>query len=144
MAEKPTFALDNPNIQWDEIRRLAEAFRGHKGETIKNLLNLIENDFRYRENRSLSNDFAKKLSRPTSLSNLGKICQDVIKMPPSECLKARLIMEACNLLFQQPELTINDISFELGFKDPSYFSRYFKTYTKKAPNLARKEAFEGT
>ena len=143
MAGKPTFTFDDPFKQWEEIKRLAEANSSANRERLLDFLRLVEQDFRYREGRSLGADFTKKLSRPTSLSNMGKICREVVKMSPQECLQARLILEACTLLFKTPPLSIAEIADDLGFKDPSYFSRYFKRHAGKAPNLARQEALKG-
>jgi AraC-like DNA-binding protein len=49
-----------------------------------------------------------------------------------ELIRARLILEAKRLLLHS-ELTIAEIGYELGFGDPSYFSRFVRREIKTSP-----------
>ena len=51
--------------------------------------------------------------------------------------RERLLAEAKHLLFVGKE-NIKEISFSLGFEDPSYFSRFFRKMTKLTPEEFKK------
>jgi len=40
-------------------------------------------------------------------------------------------------LLRSTEMNISEIAYDVGFKDPSYFSRLFKGYFGKSPNEIR-------
>ena len=65
-------------------------------------------------------------------SRLNQICQRVANVPPKKLIHERLLQESRRLLMHSP-LSINDIGFELGFSDPSYFSRFFRKQTGQTP-----------
>jgi AraC family transcriptional regulator, transcriptional activator of pobA len=56
---------------------------------------------------------------------------------PLELINDRIILEAKRLL-SHSGLNINEIGFQLGFEDPSYFVKFFKRQTKKSPGDFRK------
>lgn len=49
------------------------------------------------------------------------------------------VKEACRLM-QNPNASITDISFTVGFNDPSYFSRVFKRYMGQTPSQYREQS----
>jgi AraC family transcriptional activator of pobA len=49
-----------------------------------------------------------------------------------ELIRARLLLEAKRLLLHS-ELTIAEIGYELGFEDPSYFSRFVRREVETSP-----------
>jgi AraC family transcriptional regulator, transcriptional activator of pobA len=51
---------------------------------------------------------------------------------PGELIRARLLLEAKRLLLHS-ELTIAEIGYELGFEDPSYFSRFVRREIETSP-----------
>lgn len=57
-------------------------------------------------------------------------------------IRSRLVLEAKRLLLHS-ELTVAEIGYELGFKDPSYFSRFIRRELKTSPqafrNLSRRK-----
>jgi AraC family transcriptional regulator, transcriptional activator of pobA len=59
-----------------------------------------------------------------------------------DLIRARLVLEAKRLLLHS-ELTMAEIGYELGFKDPSYFSRFIRRELKTSPqafrNLSRRK-----
>ncbi len=83
--------------------------------------------------------------------NLPRMCRDLaisrvhlfrkIKaltgMPPSQYVRKYRLQKAKNLLLTT-ELTISEIAYEVGFRDPAYFSRTFKEVYSISPNETRK------
>lgn len=67
---------------------------------------------------------------------LTAICRAVAGASPQQILHARLLMEAKRLLLYtaRPSSTI---AYTLGFKDPGYFSRFFKRATGQTPKAFR-------
>ncbi|SEG66548.1 4-hydroxyphenylacetate catabolism regulatory protein HpaA [Marinobacterium lutimaris] len=63
-----------------------------------------------------------------SESRLNQLCQRISNRSPKKLIHDRIIQESKRLLTFSP-LTSNEISFELGFTDPAYFSRFFKKHT---------------
>lgn len=55
-----------------------------------------------------------------------------------ELIQQRIILEAKRLLLHSAAAT-KEIAYQLGFHDPSYFSRFFKTNTGSSPERFRKE-----
>lgn len=56
----------------------------------------------------------------------------------SKHIHARMLLEAKRLLLHSPR-TVADISRELQFHDPSYFSRFFRRHTGISPGSYRKQ-----
>ena len=69
-------------------------------------------------------------------SYLRKICKKTIGLTPSECIYARLMLEACKLL-EDHGSTIKEVAFRLGFKTASHFSRFFKAQSGLSPTRYR-------
>lgn len=86
-----------------------------------------------KENRS----YKKGIEEYASLLNittghLNKISKNISGKSPKEIIIDYFIKEA-KILLSNPLRNITDISFELGFEDPSYFSRLFKKKTNLSP-----------
>lgn len=62
--------------------------------------------------------------------------------PAGELVRARLLLEAKRLLVDT-SLNVSEVAYGLGFKDPAYFSRFFRRLTGVAPGEFR-ESFTGT
>ena len=61
---------------------------------------------------------------------------------PLSLIHERLVEEACQRL-EQTELSIEQIGYSLGFRDPGYFNRFFKRRRGLAPGAYRKAARMG-
>lgn len=72
-----------------------------------------------------------------SRAKLNRVCKSVISDSPLNIINNR-IMEQCknDLIFSDDQ--IYDISHRNGFKDISYFSRFFKRYTGISPKTYRR------
>jgi AraC family transcriptional regulator, transcriptional activator of pobA len=58
---------------------------------------------------------------------------------PRAVIHERLIHEACTRL-QQLDLPVEQIGYGLGFRDPAYFSRFFRKYQGASPGIYRRRA----
>lgn len=73
-----------------------------------------------------------------SESRLNQICQRVSQGSPKQIIRERRIQEIKRMLtFTQ--LSITEISFEIGFSDPAYFSRFCKKEMGASPLDYRKQ-----
>lgn len=87
-------------------------------------------------NQQLSiSDYSERLS--VSTNHLNKAVKTAIGLTAGQLIGKIKIIEAKYLLFRS-EYTIADIAENLGFEDPSYFSRFFKKLEKVTPNEYRK------
>jgi AraC-like DNA-binding protein len=72
-----------------------------------------------------------------SSKTLTELTNKIVFKTPSILIHERVILEAQRLLTHS-SLNVNQIGYQLGFDDPSYFVKYFKKYTKKTPSDFRK------
>lgn len=79
----------------------------------------------YKEHWQL-NQYASQLGITTARLHL--ICQRMAGISPKQLILERLLQEAKRLLIHS-QLSANEVCFILGFKDPSYFSRFFNRHT---------------
>ena len=70
-------------------------------------------------------------------NHLNEVCKDTTGLPAGEIIRNRIVLEAKRLLINF-ELSIGQIAEELGFKDNSYFVKFFKKYTALTPEQFRK------
>ena len=66
------------------------------------------------------------------------ITQEKVGKSPKEMLNSRLMTEAVRLI-KYSDLSFKEICFELGYSEPAYFSRLFKTKMGKSPRSFRLE-----
>jgi len=72
---------------------------------------------------------------PNYLSN---VCKAITGKPAGELIKDRIILEAKRLIIHT-QLTISEITHQLGFNNKSHFGKYFKKDTGLSPDQFRKK-----
>ena len=68
---------------------------------------------------------------------LGELCRTHLELSAKEFIQRRRFTTAKHLL-QYTGLSSKEISFELGFKDPNYFSRFFTAQGEGSPSSYRR------
>lgn len=101
--------------------------RGLSQEIFKRFLELVED--RYKENLSVD-DFAAELA--ITSGRLRAVCREVSDESPIRIINERIMLEARRYLAYTSR-SIFEVSYELGFDDPSYFSRFFKSRSRETP-----------
>lgn len=81
-------------------------------------------------------DYARKLN--LSLSYLNETVKANTGFPVSYWIQQETILEARRLLYYS-EISIKEIAYQLGYDDPTYFSRLFKKVVGVTPGGYRKE-----
>ncbi|WP_428229614.1 helix-turn-helix domain-containing protein [Flavobacterium sp.] len=89
----------------------------------------------YFKEESSVNFYADKLNITPNYLNI--LSQKYLKMPASDVIKQRTILEAKRLL-TSTDLSIKEIAYQLGFSDNTYFSKVFKKYAGKNPGNFKK------
>jgi len=84
----------------------------------------------YREHWPLPR-YAKLIG--VTVARLNRICQQISGLSSKRLVFERQLQEAKRLLLFS-HATINHISYTLGFKDPSYFSRFFTRHVGISPH----------
>lgn len=91
-----------------------------------------------RESRSYKKSIEQYASDLNITSgHLNRICNIIAQQQPKEVIINYFIDES-KVLLTDVEKSINEISYSIGFEDPSYFSRIFKKKTGFTPNEFRK------
>lgn len=70
-------------------------------------------------------------------NHLNKTVKTLTGKSPTKWIDEAIVLEA-KVLLVQSELTISEVANEVGFEDPSYFSRLFKKYEGVTPSDFRK------
>ena len=74
-----------------------------------------------------------------SAAHLNVVCRQSAGKSALELIHERVLLEAKrNLAYTT--LTVNVVSYAIGFSDPAYFTRFFKRHTGLAPRDFRKQA----
>lgn len=105
----------------------------HKHHLIIELRELINE---YYLSLKTPKDYAEKLN--ITPNYLSAICKEVTGKPAGQLIRDRIILEAKRLILHT-QLTISEITHQLGFDDKSHFGKYFKKATGSAPDKFRKE-----
>lgn len=112
----------------------ATAQRHERGEDLRLFLqfcDLVEAHFR--DHLTLP-DYAERLS--VTAARLNDICRRMADRPSKEIVHDRLLQEARRLL-RFSAVPVTEISYQLGFADPAYFSRFFTKRTGVPPSQFR-------
>lgn len=94
---------------------------------VKQFLELLEKH--YKEDATVE-FYAAKLHVTPQYLNI--VCKKETGVTAGACIRQRLLLEAKRLLTLTGQ-DVKEISFELGFSDTSYFSRFFRRYTGQTP-----------
>jgi AraC-like DNA-binding protein len=116
--KRKSMIIDNPKI--------------NQNSTFLKFRDLLENNFT--KNWSVT-DFANKLS--ISSKTLNSITKSEMGKTVSQVIIDRIILESKRKLTHS-NAYVNQIAYDLGFKDPYYFTKYFKKHVKCSPSEFRK------
>jgi len=103
----------------------------HKRQLLNEFRKLVNN--RFVELRT-AKDYALTLN--ISPNYLNALCKEIYFKTVSEIIQERVILEAKRLL-THTVLNVSEISYKLGFKDNSYFGRYFRKAVGVSPEKYR-------
>ncbi|MEO5999104.1 MAG: helix-turn-helix transcriptional regulator [Chitinophagaceae bacterium] len=106
----------------------------HKQVLLKNFRRLIE--AHYREIK-LPKKYADLLF--VTPNYLNALSQELLGKTAGELIRDRVLLEAKRLLTNSSSFTVLEIATVLNFQDNSYFTRFFKKYTKVTPDEFRKQ-----
>lgn len=103
---------------------------------VMQLMEIIENHFT--ENHST--DFYAAAMNITS-AKLRQMTQSILGVSTHQLINNRILLEAKrNILYTS--MTASQIAHMIGFKDPAYFSRFFKKHTGFSPSEYRKDTIK--
>jgi AraC family transcriptional activator of pobA len=78
--------------------------------------------------------YARQLG--VSVNHLNDLVAEETGRPAGEHIRGRRLLDAKRLLLHS-DLSIAEIGYRVGFKDPAYFSRFFRRYEKCSPAECR-------
>jgi AraC family transcriptional activator of pobA len=93
-------------------------------------------ELHYREGAGIET-FARQLG--VTRAHLHDACARSLGATPLSLIHDRLVEEACRRL-EETQLSVEQIGYSLGFRDPAYFNRFFKRERGLAPGAYRREA----
>jgi AraC-like DNA-binding protein/mannose-6-phosphate isomerase-like protein (cupin superfamily) len=83
--------------------------------------------------------YAGKLN--ISANYLNMLSGEILGKNAGDIITQRTLLEAKRLLYHT-NLDINQVAFELGFDDPSYFTRFFRKHEKCTPSTFREMIYK--
>ena len=102
-------------------------------DTFRKFNLLVEANFRSEHS---VNYYAQRLNKsPKTLANLFALYKH---KTPVQVIQERIIIEAKRLLYYTDK-SVKQITYELGFEDPAYFSNFFKRHTSLSPGEFRND-----
>lgn len=123
-----------------KMERIADDFRSenneadHKSNVVDEFKKLVNKNFR---ELKTTKDYAERLS--ITPNYLNALVKESLGKSAGTVIKNRVILEAKRLL-SHSDLTVRQISLELGFTDNSHFGKYFKNVTAVTPDTFRKNS----
>jgi AraC-like DNA-binding protein len=81
-------------------------------------------------------EYAAKLN--ITPNYLNTLCKEATGKSAGQLIKERIILEAKRLIIHT-QLTISEVSHQIGFDDKSHFGKYFKNAVGQSPDQFRKE-----
>lgn len=124
-----------------EIERLNQSLekqqtRNSKYEILHRFKQLLNE--RFRETTSIS-EFANLLNITPNYLNI--VVKETTGKTANTLMHERVFLEAKRLLIQQ-HADITQIAYDLGFKDASYFSRFFRRVSGQSPSEFRADMYK--
>jgi AraC family transcriptional regulator, transcriptional activator of pobA len=110
--------------------------KGNRSEILENFKRLLNK--RYKELTSVS-DYSQLLNITPNYLNI--VIKQSTGYTANELLHQRIVLEAKRQLINI-NTDITQIAFDLGFKDASYFSRFFKKETGSSPSGFRQNVYK--
>lgn len=107
-----------------------------KESKVQLFLELVEKSFN--QNKGVSY-FASELSITPNYLNM--LCKKQFGRSAGDMITSRIMLEAKRLLYHTKS-DISQIAFELGYEDPSYFTRAFKKSEQKTPSEFRQDIYK--
>jgi AraC family transcriptional activator of pobA len=92
----------------------------------------------FREWQALA-PYAKELG--ITVNHLNDVIRETTGQAAGEHIRQRRLLDAKRFLLHS-ELSVSEIGYRLGFKDPSYFARFFRRYQDQTPAEFRDEIRE--
>jgi AraC family transcriptional activator of pobA len=105
--------------------------RSRKMRHLRDFRATVERTFR---NTQSIGTYASSLG--ITATQLNRLCREVVGKSALDIVHDRLILEAKRELIYTT-LTVNEIAYDLGFRDPAYFSRFFRKRTGVPPSRFR-------
>ncbi len=102
-----------------------------KARQIEKFRSLVDRDFKKQHSLKI---YANEIG--VTVGHLSRLCRDVLGRSSLEVINARIIQEAERELVYTT-VSIQQLSFELGFEDDAYFTRFFKKHTGVSPKVFR-------
>ncbi len=99
-----------------------------------NKLKILINEFYHKENSVQF--YAQQLN--ISIKQLNTLVKEKQGKTVSNLIQERVLLEAKRNLILSHD-SVKTIAYQLGFEDPSYFSRFFRRYTGNSPNQYREK-----
>lgn len=93
----------------------------------ENFRQLLQNNHQLTRNAT---DYADQLY--VSYRRLNQVCKTVVKQTAKQFIDFYLLLEAKRLIVSTG-LSFKEISFQLGFNEPTNFIKYFKKHTQQTP-----------
>lgn len=106
---------------------------GEQTDTIRQFNALVEKHFK--EHHQVAAYAGLMFKSPKTLSNL---FSKFSERSPLQIIHDRLALEGKRLLFYTDK-TVREIAFELGFEEPSHFTRLFKKMTGQTPSRIKEQ-----
>lgn len=103
----------------------------HKENIYKIFLHLAETNFKQERQIQF---YADKLNISTTY--LSRVVKEISGNTVNDHLTRRVFHEACNLL-KSTDRTMGEIAYDLGFKDQSAFTNFFKLHSGRSPKSYR-------
>ncbi|TGN28016.1 helix-turn-helix domain-containing protein [Empedobacter tilapiae] len=91
----------------------------------------------YKDQLTIS-EYAKKIG--ISIRNLQRISEAHFGKSPKLMVQEFLLLESKRMLLD-PSLQIKEIAYELGFNEPTNFTKFFKKFEKTSPESFRKSMY---